>query len=320
MNSIDAIRVTSEKAVKSGTKSFWWKLKNQRQLAFMSVPILFYIVLFAYVPTLGWVMAFQNFQPAKGFFKSAWVGLYNFKMLFADNDFYRDLRNTLCMSVLNIVFSFAAAIILALLLNEVKNVLFKRTIQTISYLPHFLSWVIVSSLVVSTLSVDGILNDLLMGLGIVNQPVVWLGHGNYFWGILTATNVWKEVGWNTIIYLAAMAAIDPALYEASVMDGASRFQKMRYITLPGIKTTFVILLIMSIGWIMEAGFEPQYLLKNGLNVDYAETIDLYVIKYGFQQSNFSLATAAGIFRSVVNIAMLFAANLAAKKITDERLI
>jgi putative aldouronate transport system permease protein len=320
MNSADVVRLDSEKPVKPDTKSFWWKLKNQKQLAFMSMPVLLYVVLFAYVPTLGWVMAFQNFQPAKGFFKSAWLGLYNFKMLLADPDFYRDFRNTLCMSVLNIVFSFVAAIILALLLNEIKNVFFKRTIQTISYLPHFLSWVIVSSLVVTTLSMDGILNDLLVNLGIINQPVVWMGHGNYFWGILTVTNVWKEVGWNTIIYLAAMAAIDPALYEAAVMDGASRFQKMRYITLPGIKTTFVILLIMSIGWIMEAGFEPQYLLKNGLNVDYAETIDLYVIKYGFQQSNFSMATAAGIFKSVINIIMLFAANFAAKKTTDERLI
>lgn len=284
------------------------------------MPILLYVILFSYIPTLGWSMAFQNFQPAKGFLQSVWVGLYNFKTLFADSDFYRDFRNTLCMSTLNIVFSFTAAIILALLLNEFRHMFFKRTIQTISYLPHFLSWVIVSSLVVTTLSTSGILNDLLKFLGMTSQPIIWLGHGNYFWGILTVTNVWKEVGWNTIIYLAAMAAIDPALYEASVMDGASRFQKMRYITLPGIQTTIVILLIMSIGWIMEAGFEPQYLLKNGLNVDYAETIDLYVIKYGFQQSNFSLATAAGIFKSVINIAMLFAANFAAKKATDERLI
>lgn len=320
MNSVDLVREKTGNAVTVGSKPFWKTLLSQKQLVFMSVPIFLYIILFSYVPTLGWVMAFQNFQPVKGFLKSEWIGLSNFKYLFADPDFYRDFRNTICMSAINIVLSFTAAIILALLLNEVRNIFFKRTIQTISYLPHFLSWVIVSSLVVSTLSVDGILNNLLVGLGIVNQPVTWLGHGNYFWGIIGATNVWKEVGWNTIIYLAAMAAIDPALYEASVMDGASRFQKMRYITLPGIKTTFIILLIMSIGWIMEAGFEPQYLLKNGLNIDYAETIDLYVIKYGFQQSNFSLATAAGIFKSVINITMLFAANFVAQKVGEERLI
>jgi putative aldouronate transport system permease protein len=320
MNSVELLRQKKGNTLITGVKPFWKTLLSQKQLVFMSVPIFLYVILFSYVPTLGWVMAFQNFQPVKGFLKSAWVGLYNFKFIFSDPDFYRDFRNTICISTLNIVFSFIAAIILALLLNEIKNMLFKRTIQTISYLPHFLSWVIVSSLVVSTLSMEGILNELLVSLGIMHQPIVWLGHGNYFWSILTTTNVWKEVGWNTIIYLAAMAAIDPALYEASVMDGAGRFQKMRYVTLPGIKTTIIILLIMSIGWIMEAGFEPQYLLKNGLNIDYAETIDLYVIKYGFQQSNFSLATAGGIFKSVINVAMLFVANFIAQKSTGERLV
>ncbi|HEX2945523.1 MAG TPA: ABC transporter permease subunit [Clostridia bacterium] len=318
MDAIDLERYRT--TVLSRKKSFWTTLLKQKQLVFMSVPVLLYIILFFYVPTLGWVMAFQNFQPAKGFLHSAWVGLSNFRVLFADADFYRDFRNSICMSSLNLVFSFSTSIVLALLLNEIKNRFFKRAVQTISYLPHFLSWVIVCSLVVSTLSLDGAVNQLLLGLGIIQKPVVWLGQGNYFWGILTSANVWKEVGWNTIIYLAAIAAIDPALYEAAVMDGASRFQKMRYITLPGIKTTFVILLIMSIGWIMQAGFEPQYLLRNGMNIDFAETLDLYIIKYGFQMSNFSLATAAGILMSTINIAMLLTANYIAKKVGEERLI
>jgi putative aldouronate transport system permease protein len=312
--------LTTRNAAIPGTESFWKTLYRQRQLAVMSVPILLYIMLFAYVPALGWVMAFQKFQPAKGFLNSQWVGLDNFIKLFKDRDFIRDFRNTLCMSLINIVLSFASAIILALLLNELKNIAFKRVVQTISYLPHFLSWVIVCGLVVTTLSMDGIFNEIMVGLGIIKEPIVWLGRGKYFWGILGVTNVWKETGWNTIIYLAAMAAIDPALYEAAVMDGASRLQKMRYITLPGIKTTFVILLIMNIGWIMYAGFEPQYILRNGMNVDYSESIDLYVIRYGFQHSNFSLATAAGMFQSAINIGMLFLANFMAKKFADERLI
>lgn len=312
--------LTTRNAAIPGTESFWKTLYRQRQLAVMSVPILLYIMLFAYVPALGWVMAFQKFQPAKGFLNSQWVGLDNFIRLFKDRDFIRDFRNTLCMSLINIVLSFASAIILALLLNELKNIAFKRVVQTISYLPHFLSWVIVCGLVVTTLSMDGIFNEIMVGLGIIKEPIVWLGRGKYFWGILGVTNVWKETGWNTIIYLAAMAAIDPALYEAAVMDGASRLQKMRYITLPGIKTTFVILLIMNIGWIMYAGFEPQYILRNGMNVDYSESIDLYVIRYGFQHSNFSLATAAGMFQSAINIGMLFLANFMAKKFADERLI
>jgi putative aldouronate transport system permease protein len=319
MSSSDLVRKTARRT-KTGAKPFWKTLTGQKQLVVMSVPILLYILLFSYVPTLGWVMAFQKFQPAKGFLNSAWVGLNNFKMLFSDADFIRDFRNTICMSIINIVLSFSCAIILALLLNELRKIFFKRVVQTISYLPHFLSWVIVCSLVVTTLSGEGIVNDLLVMLGTIDEPVVWLGKGNYFWGILGITNVWKEVGWNTIIYLAAMAAIDPALYEAAVMDGASRFQKMKYITLPGIKSTFVILLIMNIGWIMQAGFEPQYLLRNGMNLDYSETIDLYVLRYGFQQSNFSLATAAGMFQSAINIIMLFVANFIASKVGDERLI
>jgi putative aldouronate transport system permease protein len=303
-----------------GADSFWHTLIHQKQLVIMSVPILLYIILFSYVPTLGWVMALQKFQPAKGFLGSAWAGLDNFRMLFSDPDFIRDLRNTICMSVINIVLSFSAAIILALLLNEMKNIHIKKVVQTISYLPHFLSWVIVSALVVTTLSGEGIVNDLLLNLGIVDEPILWLGKGSYFWGILGLTNVWKEVGWNTIIYLAAMSAIDPALYEAAVMDGANRFQKMRYITLPGIKSTFVILLIMNIGWITQAGFEPQYLLRNGMNIDFSETIELYVLRYGFQQSNFSLATAAGMFQSAINISMLFVANFIASKVGEDRLI
>ena len=320
MSSVNMVRQTIRRTRGLEAKPFWKTLTGQKQLIIMSVPILLYILLFSYVPTLGWVMAFQKFQPAKGFLNSAWVGLDNFKMLFADADFIRDFRNTICMSVINITLSFSSAIVLAILLNELRNIHLKRFVQTISYLPHFLSWVIVSALVVTTLSGDGIINDMLILLGIADEPILWLGKGEYFWGILGITNVWKEVGWNTIIYLAAMSAIDPALYEAAVMDGANRYQKIRYITLPGIKSTFVILLIMNIGWIMQAGFEPQYLLRNGMNIDYSETIELYVLRYGFQQSNFSLATAAGMFQSAINIFMLFVANFIASKVGDERLI
>ncbi len=296
-------------------------LKNQKYLIYMSVPILLYILFFHYVPIWGWLMAFQDYKPAKSFFDQGWVGFQQFEFLFSDDNFALVLRNTMAMSVINIVLGFVTAITLALLLNEVRNALFKRAVQTISYLPHFISWVIAAGLIQAMLSIDdGILNTVLMGLGIIDSPIVWLGQGEYFWGIVGFTNIWKEVGWNTIIYLAAMASIDPNLYEAADMDGASRYQKMWHITLPGIKPIIMVLLIMAVGHMMEAGFELQYLLRNGLIQDWSDTIDIFVIRYGFAQSNYSLAAAAGIFKSVVNIALLFTANFIAKKTTDERLI
>lgn len=303
-----------------GKQISWELIKAQKQLIFMSVPLLAYIVLFAYVPIWGWTMAFQDYKPAKSFSEQTWVGFKHFTFLFTDDNFLRVLRNTVGMSVINLVLGFSTAIVLALLLNEIKKVLWKRTVQTISYLPHFLSWIIVTGIVATSLASDGIINDLLIGLHLIDEPIVWLSEGKYFWGIVGASHVWKEVGWNTIIYLAAMAAIDPALYEAADIDGANRYQKMWRITLPSIKPTIVILLIMSIGHILEAGFEVQYLLGNGLVVDWSETIDIFVLKYGIAQGNYSLATAGGVFKTVVSIVMLLVANWTAKRLGEERLL
>ena len=298
----------------------WSLIKSQRQLIFMSVPLLAYIILFAYVPVWGWTMAFQNYKPARSFGQQEWVGFKQFKFLFTDDSFLRVLRNTLGMSIINLVLGFVTAIALALLLNEIKNIFWKRTVQTISYLPHFLSWIIVTGIVATSLASDGIITDVLMRLHLIKEPILWLSEGKYFWGVVGASHVWKEVGWNTIIYLAAMAAIDPSLYEAADIDGASRYRKMLHVTLPGIKPTIVILLIMSIGHILEAGFEVQYLLGNGLVVDWAETIDIFVLKYGIAQGNYSLATAGGIFKTVVSVTMLLLANWTAKRLGEERLL
>ncbi len=321
-NNVTALAENKLQSKKSmGQKITWDTLVRQKQLIFMSVPMLIYILIFSYVPIWGWLMAFQNYKPAKSFFEQKWVGLDNFKYLFKDENFIRDFRNTISMSFINLILSYVTAIILALLLNEIKNIFFKRTVQTISYLPHFLSWVIVTGIVATCLSTEGgIVNIVLVKLGIINSPINWLSEGKYFWGIVGATNVWKELGWNTIIYLGAITAIDPALYEAAGLDGAGRFRKMWHVTLPGIKATFVVLLIMSIGHVMEAGFEIQYLLGKGPVLDWSETIDIYVIKYGINQFNYSLATAAGIFKSVIAIIMLFIANNVAKRLGEERLI
>jgi putative aldouronate transport system permease protein len=297
------------------------KLLNQRQLIFMSAPLVMYVLLFSYVPVWGWTMAFQNYRPSRGFTEQEWAGFRWFQFLFKDQDFLRVLRNTLAMSIINMALGFVTAIGFALLLNELKGRFFKRVVQTVSYLPHFLSWIIVTGIVASMLAVEnGAVNDFLVAIKAIKEPVLFLSKPNYFWGIVGATYVWKEVGWNTIIYLAAIAGIDPSLYEAAEIDGCQRFQKMRFITLPGIKATIVILLIMSIGRILDAGFELQYLLRNGLIQNVADTIDIYVIKYGIQSSNYSLATAAGMFKNVVNLSLILFANWLAKRFGEERLI
>jgi putative aldouronate transport system permease protein len=302
-------------------KSFFEKAVIQKQLVFMSLPLVLYVILFSYVPLWGWTMAFQNFRPARTFWNQEWAGLRWFNFLFRDQVFLRDIRNSISMSLINTSLGFITAITFALLLNELKKVLFKRFVQTISYLPHFLSWVIVTGLVSNMLSVDsGAINEVLMALGFIKEPLLWLGIPKYFWGIVGATYVWKEVGWNTIIYLAAIVGIDPTLYEAAEIDGCNRYRKMWHITLPGIKPTIIILLIMSIGRILDAGFEMQYLLRNGLIQDVADTIDIFVLEFGFRNNNFALATAAGMFKNIVNVTLIFTANWIAKKAGEERLL
>ena len=305
----------------SSKKNHVTLFKRQKQLLFMSLPILLYVILFTYVPLWGWTMAFQQYRPQRTFGQQEWVGLYWFRFLFEDQVFLRTIRNTIVMSVINTTLGFITAIGLALILNEVRKVIFKRFIQTISYLPHFLSWVIVTGLVSAMLSTDsGAINKLFMLLGFIKEPILWLSEPKYFWGIIGVTYVWKEVGWNTIIYLAAMAGVDPNLYEAADIDGCNRYQKMWRITLPSIKPTIIILLIMSIGRILDAGFEMQYLLRNGLVSTVSDTIDVYVLIYGLNRSNFGLATAAGMFKNVINIALIFIANEIARRAGEERLV
>ena len=301
-------------------KGFFRTLASQWQLALMSVPIFLYVILFNYVPLWGWTNAFKDYGNRKLVARgiTPWNGLDNFKWLFSRPDFYQAIRNTLAMSLINLVFGTVAAIVLAVLLNEVRQRAFKRTVQTVTYLPHFLSMVIIVAMAQNIFASNGPVNDLLKMLGL--QPVFWLGEGKYFWWLVGIINVWKEVGWGTIIYISAMTSIDPALYEAAGIDGAGRFQKILHVTLPGIKSTFVILLIMNIGHLMEAGFEIQYLLGNGLTAEYSRTIDIFVLEYGTQQMDFGVATAAGIFKSVVAILLLVGANFIAKRLGEDTLV
>ena len=315
----EAVAVTATEL--TNKKSKWKVLSKQKMLIAMSVPFVLYIILFRYIPLWGWTMGFQRYKPQLSFGEQEWVGFHWFTELFKSKEFLLALRNTICMSLISTALGYITAIVLAVFLNEVRFIGIKRFVQTVSYLPHFLSWVIVTGLVANVLSVsDGILNNILMGLHLVKQPVQWLATPKYFWHIIGWTYVWKEVGWNTIVYLGAMTAIDPCLYEAAQIDGCGRLRKIWHITLPGIKPTIIIMMIMSAGHILDANFEMPFFLQNGLIIDYANTIDLYVLKFGFKLFNFSLATAAGIFKNAVNIILLLLANWLAKKAGEERLI
>lgn len=305
--------------VKKDKRITWKEIKRQKTLLIISFFVVIYGIIFCYLPLGGWVMAFQNYKPKNGLFGSQFIGLDKFKFLFSDVTFLKVIRNTFCMGALNLVTTTIMAILFAILLNEIRNTVVKKTVQTISYLPHFLSWIIVAGILHDALSSTGIINDLLMRAGIIKQAINFFAHTQYFWPIVAFANCWKETGWNAIIYLAAITSIDPCLYEAASIDGAGRLAKIRYITLPGIKPTIIILLLMNVGNVLNAGFEVQYLLGNGLVQSVSQTIDIYVLKWGISQNDYSLGTAAGIFKSAVSIALILLSNAWAKRAGEERL-
>lgn len=301
------------------TKISWKEIKQQKVLLIWSAVIVVYGVIFYYLPLAGWLMAFQNYKPKDGLLHSKFIGLAKFEQLFTDFTFIRTIRNTLAMGVINLVATFVTAIVFAILLNEITSRGGKKVVQTISYLPHFLSWIIVTGILHDALSGSGIINEVLLKLHIIDQSINFFAHPGYFWPIVAFANVWKETGWNAIIYLAAITSIDPSLYEAAAIDGAGRFAKIKYVTLPGIKPTIMILLLMNVGNVLNAGFEIQYLLGNGLVQSVSQTIDIYVLKWGISQSDYSIGTAAGIFKSVVSIVLIVIANQIAKHNGEERL-
>ena len=301
------------------TKFDWKEFKRQKVLMFWAAIFVIYGVIFYYLPLGGWVIAFQNYKPALGMFKSEFVGLQKFQQLFSDSSFLEVIRNTLAMGVINLVLTFVAAIVFAILLNEIRMKFAKKAVQTISYLPHFLSWIVVTGILRDILSGTGIVNELLMKAGATDQAINFFANPDYFWWIVGFSNVWKETGWNAIIYLAAITAIDPSLYEAAAIDGAGRWAKIRHIILPGIRPTVMILLLMNVGNVLNAGFEIQYLLGNGLVQSVSQTIDIYVLKWGLSQGDYAIGTAAGIFKSFVSIVLIVLANQFAKRTGDEQL-
>jgi putative aldouronate transport system permease protein len=297
----------------------WRMVVRQKQLIIMAIPFVIYGFIFYYYPLAGWTMAFQKYKPAAE--NQMWIAWDKFKYLFSNNEFLMVFRNTVAMSVINLVFSLVFAIVFALLLNEVKSLRGKKVVQTISYLPHFLSWIIVAGIVSDVLAMEtGIVNEIMTKTNLISTPINFFATPVYFWWIIAFAVVWKETGWNSIIYLAAMTSINPDLYEAAAIDGAGRFKKMLHITLPGIKSTIFVLLIINLGMIMNSGFEAQYLLGRDLTKATSYVIDVFVLNNSFGAGvDFSLGTAAGIFKSVVSIILIFVANQVAKAAGEERL-
>ena len=292
------------------------RLQREKILWLISGIALVWIAIFAYAPMYGILFAFFNYQPGIGLAQAPFVGLKYFKEFFELPDVWLILRNTLAISTLNLTVGFVAPIVFALLLNEVSNTYFKKTIQTISYLPHFVSWVVVASIMFTILGNEGVLNEVLIKLGFIEKPIRFMGEGKNFWALLLLSNIWKGIGWSAIIYISAMAGVDQELYQAGAVDGLSRFGMVWHITLPSIAPTIVLLFILGIGGILNAGFEQQLLIGTPQTRDYHEVIDTYVYRYGIQLGRYSFATAVSVMKSVIGFGLVLLSNKISKKVTD----
>ncbi|MBW5444818.1 ABC transporter permease subunit [Cohnella sp. CFH 77786] len=282
----------------------------------MLVPGMLYFAIFKYVPILGSVIAFQDFNIFKGILRSEWVGWKWFEQFFHYPQFTRLLSNTLIISFYQILFVFPAPIVLALLLGEVRNMAFKRTVQTILYMPHFLSWVIIGGLGYMLMSPQiGLINQAIVSLGA--EPVHFLQEPGYFRTIIISSSIWKEMGWNAIIFLAALSGISPSLYEAAKIDGAGRWKQLVHITFPGILPTVMLLLLLKIGHILDLGFEQIYVFLNPITYQTGDVLDTYTYREGIVQGQYSLTTAIGLFKSVAGLLLLLIANRTSKAATGE---
>lgn len=283
----------------------------------MCIPAIILLALFSYFPMYGVIIAFQNYNPALGFIKSPWVGLQNFRFMLALPDFWQITGNTLVIAVAKIISVQVCSITLALMLNEIKRSFFKRTIQTLTYLPHFLSWVVLAGILIDMLSTTGLVNRAMASLGV--KPIVFLGSNLWFRPVIIISNLWQEVGWSAIIYLAALMSIDPQLHEAAAIDGASRLQRVFNVTLPGIASTIVLLAVLSLGSVLNAGFEQILNLYNPVVYPTGDILDTYVYRTGLISAQFSLAGAVGLAKSAISLVLIVVAWKLADKYAGYRL-
>ena len=291
--------------------------RSSRAYHIMMLPAMLLLLVFSIAPMSGIVIAFEKFVPAKGIFRSKWVGLNNFKYMFNQPDSWQVLSNTVIIAVCKIVLNLVVPVIVALLLNEIRSRRFKRTVQTIVYLPHFLSWVILGGILTNVLSLDGIVNRLLQALGM--QPVLFLASNATFRPVVIITDVWKEFGFGSVIYLAAITGINETLYEAAEMDGANRMQRVLHVTLPGIMPTVVLMATLSLGNVLNAGFEQIFTLYNPMVYSTGDIIDTYVHRTGLVNAQYGLATAVGLLKSVVSMVLIAGSYKLAEKTVNYRI-
>jgi putative aldouronate transport system permease protein len=294
------------------------RLRKARPVYFMILPVIIYFLIFYYWPLYWLRMAFYDFSLYRGFSGSTFVGLENFRRFVTDMDFWKLIRNVLVLNTYSLIFCFPAPILFALLLNELRMKHFRKAVQAVSYLPHFISMVAFIGLISAILSPStGILAHIVTAFG--GNAVYYLGHAKYFRAICVISGIWQETGWASIVYLSAMTAIDPDLYEAAMMDGADRFQRLLHITVPCISTTIIIMLILKIGTMMSIDFEKVYLLQNSANLDVSEMIQTWVYKRGLIRYDYSLATAAGLFNSLISLVLVAVSNRVSRRFTDTSL-
>jgi putative aldouronate transport system permease protein len=318
MQTTAAVNEAAQPGKRSKWKTAWKDIARDKYLYLLAVPGALYFLIFKYIPMGGILIAFQEYSPYQGFLHSKWVGFEQFERFFTGSDFWILFRNTMMISLLNLIFFFPVPIILSLLLNEARNLVFKSTIQSIVYLPHFFSWVIIAGMTFLLFSqTGGIVNNLLVLAGF--DKIDFLTNPDYFWIMLTIQSNWKEAGWGTVIFLAAIAGTDPALYEAAKMDGANRLHQMWYVTLPAIKNVVITLLILRLGHVMDVGFEQVYLMTSSAVSSVADVFETYVFRMGVKNGQFSFTTAVGLFKSLVGLILVVLTNRLAKKFGEDGL-
>ena len=294
-------------------------LKNTWPFHLILLPGVLILVIYTILPLLGNVIAFQDFQPLRGFFKSSWAGFSNFQYMFQLPDTFNIFRNTLVIAVGKIVFNLLFSILFSILLYEASGKYLKKTVQTICFLPHFLSWVILAVIFRDIFDGSGIINTLLMNLGVLDTPIIFLGSNQLFQGIIIGTDVWKECGYGAIIFIAALAGINQELYEAAAIDGASRLRRIWHITLPGIKVTVVLVATLNIANVLNAGFDQVYNLYSPIVYETGDIIDTYVYRMSFESAQYSLATAIGLLKSVVSFVLIVISNYLANRFANYRI-
>lgn len=305
--------------IQTGRKKKKISIRHTWPYHLLLFPGMMVLLIYTVVPFLGNVIAFQNFKPIMGIAKSKWVGFENFTYMFKLPDTFKIFRNTLVIAIGKLTFNLVMSVFFAILLNEVSNKLFKKTIQTICFLPHFLSWVVLAMIFRDLLDGSGIINSGLMALGIIKEPIVFLGNNSWFQGLMIGTDVWKEFGYGAIIFIAALTSINTELYEAAAIDGAGRLQRIWHITLPGIAVTIVLAATLNIANILNAGFDQIYNLYSPIVYSTGDIIDTYVYRMSFENAQYSLATAIGLLKSLVSFILIVVSNFCAGKFANYRI-